>query len=472
VRELYDHPEEAARDELVMRDGRVLDRYGAPVVDADGSYHGWIWSFRDVTAEKRAEDRLRFVGEVSAVLDASLDPATTLERVPRLLVPFLGDICSVRIARSDGGLELVALAASDTEQEAYARRIEQRHPIDVSGGHPAAEVLRTGRGRLLADIDEDARRAAARDAEHLAALEALGMTSTIVAPLRARGQTLGTLSVGRIGGGRRYDAEDVALVEDLARRAALAYDNARLYEERRRVAATLQASLLPERLPPLPGLELAARYRPATGHGEVGGDFYDAFAADAGGWLLAIGDVCGKGAEAASLTALTRHTIRAAAMAHERPAAIVDVLNEAIRRQVTDGRFCTVVLGHVHVQAQGAAVSLVRAGHPPPLVLRAGGAVEAVTPSGAAPGMLEELGLEEAELRLGPGDALVLYTDGLTDARTDGARLGDDAPERLLTGLAGAGAEAIADGVQRGLAELRAELLDDLAMLVLAVPHG
>ena len=444
VRELYEHPDQTARDEVQMRDGRVLDRYGAPVLDADGVYHGRIWVFRDVTAEKRAEERLRFVGEVSAVLDASLDPATTLERVPRLLVPFLGDLCRLWILTGDGGLELAAVAALDAEREARARAEDARTPIDVRSADPVAEVLRSGRPQLVGPA--------------------------IVAPLRARGQTLGTLCVARPDGSAPYDDEDVALVADIARRVALAYDNARLYEDRRGVAAVLQAGLLPERLPEIPGLQIAARYRPATGRGEVGGDFYDAFPSADGGWVVAIGDVCGKGAEAAALTGLARHTIRTAAMVQPSPAGVLDMLNEAILRQVSDSRFCTAVVGVARPGDGQAALRLARGGHPPPLVLRAHGTLESVAPGGAAPGMLPALGLTEADLRLGPGDALVLYTDGLTDARSDGAVLGDDGVAALLAGLAGTGAEAIADGVERRLGELGAELPDDLALLVLAVP--
>src|SRR5216684_7891933 len=135
------------------------------------------------------------------------------------------------------------------------------------------------------------------------------MTSALVVPMVARQRTLGAITLVSSTEGRHFDAGDLAKAEELGRRAGLAVDNARLYSERSRVAQTLQASLLPRALPHIPGIELASRFRPAGEGLEVGGDFYDVFPAAGGNWMAVIGDVCGKGAEAAGLTALARYTV-------------------------------------------------------------------------------------------------------------------------------------------------------------------
>ena len=171
--------------------------------------------------------------------------------------------------------------------------------------------------------------------------------------------------------GRRFDEQDLELGEELARRCATAIDNARLYGERAYIARTLQESLLPAELPEIPGLETAARFR-ATGEGnEVGGDFYDLFESGGRGWTVVIGDVCGKGPDAAAVTALARYTLRAAAMRERLPSRSLALLNEALLRQRGDRRFCTVAYAYLETLDSGARVGFASGGHPLPLVLRA-----------------------------------------------------------------------------------------------------
>src|SRR5205814_4021444 len=176
---------------------------------------------------------------------------------------------------------------------------------------------------------------------------------------------------------RRYGTHDLEVAEDLARRAGLAADNARLYSERSRVARTLQESLLPPVLPEIPGVELAARYLAAGEGNEVGGDFYDAFDVGYGTWAVVVGDVCGKGADAAAIAGLARHTVRAAALKERRPSRMLSILNDAIfgDADVGDARFCTVCAALVRPNRSGARMTLALGGHPPPWIVRADGRV-------------------------------------------------------------------------------------------------
>jgi serine phosphatase RsbU (regulator of sigma subunit) len=283
---------------------------------------------------------------------------------------------------------------------------------------------------------------------------------------------VGAISMVSGDDSRRFREADKLLAEELAGRCGLALDNARLFRERSRIARTLQESLLPPMLPELPGLDLAARFR-AAGEGlEVGGDFYDLFETGDSGWAVAIGDVCGKGSEAAAITALARYTVRAAAMRQDGPSQILGLLNEALLRQRTDRRFCTVLYGRLEANGTGHYFEFASGGHPLPLVLRAQNSGEVGTP-GTLLGIVPDPDLEDSRVRIGPGEALVLYTDGVTDSA---------APERIWS--AGELAEAVgppaaldADSIaervmQAALSEARGEPRDDIAILVLKVPEA
>jgi serine phosphatase RsbU (regulator of sigma subunit) len=239
----------------------------------------------------------------------------------------------------------------------------------------------------------------------------------------------------------------------------------------RRIAETLQASLLPQALPAPPGLELAARYR-AQGEGiEVGGDFYDVFP-DGDDWLLVIGDVCGKGPEAAAVTAEARWTIRALADTTPSPAGLMAAVNGVLLRRRRDNTFLSAVAVRASAEPGGARLRIARAGHPFPVVVRAGGAVETVGGDGALLGLFPKARFEDAELRLDPGDALVLYTDGASEARRDGRELGVEGVARALSAVGGADAGEIARHLERAALDFGGgRLRDDLAILVVrAVP--
>jgi serine phosphatase RsbU (regulator of sigma subunit) len=263
----------------------------------------------------------------------------------------------------------------------------------------------------------------------------------------------------------------VELAQELARRCATAIDNARLYMDRSYIARTLQQSLLPVELPDIPGVETAARFR-ATGEGnEVGGDFYDLFETGNRGWTVVMGDVCGKGPDAAAVTALARYTLRAAAMRERLPSRSLAVLNEALLRQRDDRRFCTVAYAYIEKLDHGARAGISSGGHPLPLLLRVDGSVEPVGVPGTLLGVVPDPDLEDRAVTLEPGDALVFYTDGVIESRVSSNGVLDERRlMELVATCAGGSADAIAAKVEEAaVLSQNGRPKDDIAVLVLRV---
>jgi serine phosphatase RsbU (regulator of sigma subunit) len=278
---------------------------------------------------------------------------------------------------------------------------------------------------------------------------------------------LGAISFVSAESGRIFNPGDLRLAEDLALRAATAVENARLYRARSTIAQTLQASLLPPILPEVPGVEVGARYQAAGEDHEVGGDFYDLFATSEDHWFAVIGDVCGKGAEAAAVTALVRYTIRAAAARRNSPAAILRWANDVMLSE-SSTRFCTVAIAHLDRSRGGAKLTMAVGGHPAPLLARPDGSVEEVPVEGTLLGLVDDPKLADVSIELAPGETILLYTDGVTEAAAP-HRIW--APEDLLEVAAGCtqrGAQALVDHVaEAALAGLSAPPRDDVAMLAL-----
>ncbi len=323
--------------------------------------------------------RLAFLVDADLRMAASLDYSTVLEGVARAAIPHVADLCVVVVVEARGRLRRLALAHTDPDLERVAREIAERYPPDPAATTGVRGVIRTGLPQLLPDVGpEELRGLAYGDEQHARALEQLGLRSALTVPIRASGRTLGAIALFHGASGRRFGEDDLAVATALAARAGLHIENARLYTERSRVAHTLQQSFLPAELPRIPGLEVAARYR-AAGEHEVGGDFYDVFASVDGVWTALIGDVVGKGAEAAALTALTRHTLYATSLTESSPARNLELLNEAMRRRGRGGSaFCTVLYARLCPGEGQTAVTLASGGHPSPLILRGDGTVEPV----------------------------------------------------------------------------------------------
>ena len=279
---------------------------------------------RDITDRRRDEEALQFLVKASAALDASLDLDETLNTLARLTVPQLADACMVDLLEQDGAIRRAAYAAADPSWGSVLEEL-QRHRIDPYGPHPIARVMRTGKVELVPDISEPFRREISETQEYYDALTKWPAKSVLIVPLHVRTNVRGTMALASFSSERTYGADEISLLEDLGRRAGNALDNARLFDERTRMARMLQQSLLPPQLPHVPGAEVAARFQPADPVGEVGGDFYDLFDTGRGAWVVAIGDVAGRGAEAAAITVLARHTIRAASIRDADPAMILKI---------------------------------------------------------------------------------------------------------------------------------------------------
>jgi PAS domain S-box-containing protein len=437
-----------------------------PIHDDDGFVTMAINVIEDITTHKRAERAQRFLADSSALMGASLEPADVLGQVATLAVPEIADWVAVHMP-GESGIELVALAHRDPERLQRAEELDRQMPTRQDAPRGVANVLRTGRSELYPDIphlepqtdDERAR------AEHV---QEFGMRSALVVPMIARGRTLGALTLATDQSGRRFDDDDLRLAEELARRCATAVDNARLFSERAYIARTLQQSLLPAELPDIPGIEAAARFRPTGEGNEVGGDFYDLFESGGRGWTVVMGDVCGKGPDAAAVTALARYTLRAAAMRERLPSRSLGLLNEALLRQRSDRRFCTVAYAYLEPLSEGARIGFASGGHPLPLLLRADGSVQPVGEPGTLLGVLPDPTFEDRSLALAPGDALVFYTDGVIEGR--GHDLDEDGLVHLVAACAGEGADAIAARVEdAAVAAQDGTPRDDIAVLVLRV---
>jgi PAS domain S-box-containing protein len=337
----------------------------------------------------------------------------------------------------------------------------RRFPITHPG--PVAEAVRRGEPVVVNDVPEWRRWPELAGLPHRFAAAA-------AVPLIAAGRTLGAIALS-FREARTLRAADRAFLLALADQAAQALDRARLYEERAYVARTLQAGLLPDRLATAPGLEIAVRYHSIADGGEVGGDFYDFFDVPGDDWIVFVGDVAGKGSAAAVLTGLARHTLRAVGIRGEPPAAMLEFLNEALRRQASPAAFCTVGCGTLHRVPDGYRARFAFGGHPYPLLVRAGGGVEEIPIRGMLLGVEPDPALEEVELVLRPGDTLLLRTDGVEDARgPNGERFGTARVAEAFGAAAGAPAEAVAEAVDAAVTAYEAgPRRDDRAIVVLRV---
>lgn len=417
----------------------------------------------DITAVKRAELAQRLLAEAGALFGSALELEDTLQRVADLCVPQLADWCTLRVVDEERRqLESVAVAHADPDRVALVTDTRELYPVALDDPGALAEVFRSGKLRCVNGITEEMLAAAARDDAHLDVMRALAPYATLILPLSTQGATVGVLTLVSADSRRRFDEHDIELARELARRVADAVEHARLYSERSRIASTLQDSLLPENLPVLPGWTTASVYRPAGQEDRVGGDFYEAIPLDERTWLLVVGDVTGRGAAAAALTAFMRHTLRAIATF---TGSAIQALEKLNRDLVAAPRIslCTAVCVVLRERDGDAEVDIICAGHPLPVLVRQHQA-QYVGEYGPMLGAYGDEQYEPVTLPVQPGDVLVLYSDGVLDAVGADDRF---EAERLQSTLAGAtGAHDAVERVQRALADFQLGAQhDDIAVL-------
>jgi len=401
-----------------------------PVRDEQGQTVLAVNLVEDITEIRRDEQHQRLLAAAGKLVASSLDLEETLDKVAWSVVPSLADWCCVDLPDERGVVRRRALAGEPARQP----------PPDPAAG---AAVLDGGPSRLEGH-------------------------DLLTVPLVAGDRRLGLLTLGTGESGRTLGRAEVAVTEELRRRAGVAIENARVHAERTHIATTLQRSLLPPRLPVVPGITIAARFRAAGETTDVGGDFYDIFpAGDA--WMVVIGDVTGKGPAAASITSVARYTMRTAALYERSPARVLARLDGALLATDPEGgRLCTAVCARIDPATEGGAeVTVACGGHPQPLLLRAREA-RPVGRLGPLLGAFRSVEREEQRVRLAPGESLVLYTDGVTDTRGADGRFGQERLAAVLRGAGGQGADDIAARIDDALVAFETgPQRDDVALLVL-----
>ena len=421
--------------------------------------------------QRRVE--LEFLADLTEAALRATDHESLMADVASAAVPTLGDWCSIHFAPEDGGDLHVALAHVNPQRVAWARELQERYPFDPDAETGVAAVMRSGVTDFIphvtdAVLDEAIEQSAIAEPDVRSILEELALTSVITVPMVTRRRMVGAMQFVTAESGRLYTSDDVALAEAVGGRMAELLDNAWSADQQRSIAVSLQTALLPPKIPTIPGVDVAARYLPA-GTSVVGGDFYDVFAIEARSWALLIGDACGTGPNAAALTSIARHTVRAAARHGFDAPIVIDWLNEAIA-QSDRGLFCTACYATLSYDGEAWALKTAAAGHPLPIVLRRGRAT-AVGRPGTLLGMFDDVNISVTDTVLEPGDVVIFYTDGVTDLPPPNGLTPEEMAQLIESLALRASASDMADGIHESIVRRvpERERRDDVAMLVLRV---
>ncbi|HEX3712939.1 MAG TPA: SpoIIE family protein phosphatase [Trebonia sp.] len=410
--------------------------------------------------------RLDTVTAVTRVLldNSTFSEAVTLQRCARLLAGEIADWVLIDIERGGRLLRQFAAGprAGQADQLARVARSADPDPDSVP-----AQVHLAGKSVLLAHPDDPA--AVGRTPEGVPLLMMLGATSVICVPISDGTTGYGALTLMRLADKGPFGVADLALAEELGRHLAIAIRVDRVFRQRSQVAEALQASLLPARLPDAPGLEFAAAYIGATQFQEISGDFYDVFKAG-DSWAIAVGDVCGKGQDAAAMTAAARHAIRAFTYVHDTPDAVLAAANQVLVAEDYDDRFVTASLALVRQRGRRVQVEIGSCGHPGPAVVRADGRVEILEGDGLPLGLFDDIHPGRIDLELNKGDLLFFYTDGVTEARAADLSFFEDRLADALAAVAGRPADKIVRAVQELVTTFSSgELKDDVTIVAVQV---
>ncbi len=388
---------------------------------------------RDITAERRRRRAQEFLVAASRLLDASLDPTQTARTIVSTAVPELAELCLIDFVRKDGRLGDSVVAGAEPFSAARLEQIRAEAPLDPTGDHPVAQVLREGRPRIWRDLKApDVIDQVVQSEDHRQLIADARYNSAAVVPLIARGRTLGCLSFLHALGDLRYDPDDLQFLAELGDRAAMALDNARLYRERALVAENLQRGLRPPRPAEVAGLDISVVFE-AAGEGiEIGGDLYDVLPTDDGCWIL-VGDVAGKGSAAAGVSVAVRHSVRGLVREIADPAEVLARVNELLLAGSTLNDFATAVLVRMRREGERWRFTLASAGHPPAAHVSGSGSSQ--LGGGTVLGALPEPALERHEATLEAGETLVLCTDGWHEAGPVAGHLGPEALAEMTEAL-------------------------------------
>jgi len=410
--------------------------------------------------------RLDMVTAVTRVLldNSTFSEAVTLQRSGRLLAGELADWVIIDVERGGGLLRQFVAGPHGGHWDRLARLARG---IDPDPESMPAQVHTAVKSVLLAHVDEPG--ALGRGPDGTPLLMMLGATSVISVPIFDGTTGYGTLTLARQAAHGAFGLADLGLAEELGRHLAIAIRVDRVFRQRSQVAEALQASLIPAGLPRVPGLEFAAAYIGATQFQEISGDFYDVFKSR-DGWAIAVGDVCGKGQEAAAMTAAARHAIRALAHVHAGPEEVLAAANQVLVEQDYEDRFVTASLAFLRQRGRRVQVRIADCGHPGPAVVRADGRVEILEGDGMPLGLFPDSAPGRLELELRQGDVLFFYTDGVTEARSADLTFFEDRLSDALAAFAGRSAADIVHAVQELVTTFSSgEFKDDVTILAVRV---
>jgi phosphoserine phosphatase RsbU/P len=395
--------------------------------------------------------------------NATYSESVTLQRCARLLAGELAAWVIVDVERRQRLRRQFVMGPEDQPSD-LANAIAS---VEPGPGTAPRQVHESGSSLLIAHAEDAAILGAGP--QGVPVMMMLDATSVLCVPLSDGEHTYGTLTLARNASEGHFEMADLGVVEEIGEQLALAIRVDRMFRRHTEIADALQSSLLPRELPRIPGVEIAAAYVGATEGLEIGGDFYDVYRTP-GGWGVAIGDVCGKGEEAAAVTAAARHAIRVLAHWTADPSEVLDKANEVMLAEEFGDRFVTAKNAHLRWHDGRLHAVLGSAGHPGPVLVRPDGRTTIMNPGGLPLGLFPTVEAGREEIDLEPGDVLFFFTDGVTEARSPELTYFEDRLTDELAGLAGQAPRDIVAGLQSLVVEFcRNELRDDMTMLVLRV---
>ena len=471
-----DRPFDQLAVDFKMRDGRVMACTSTPIVDRRNIALGRVWYLRDETRHRvqEAEQRVAleqlqtshehqaFLLQAAEIISRGDGYHDTLERLAAVAVPTLADLCLVDTLTWDGRIVRMAARHADPLLQPLVDELGSNYAPDPAGMHPGVEVMKTGRVRWSPTMSDEFLQRTSLDDHHFDLLKRLGFTSFMAFPLVAEHRVLGSITLVSAGSGRRFGHEDVALADDFTSCVAQVVAAAHRNDAARHAAQTLQASLLPEQVPEVPGLAIAVRYLPAALDNDVGGDFYDVIRGPSETVNVVIGDVAGHDMQAAADMGKIRTAVRVLANQATGPRHLIEMLRNGwddleVERMVT--------LLVAHADARSGELRIVSAGHPPPLLVSTDGEelveLKPTTPLGAPPSPIHEW-----RGTLGEGAALLFFTDGLIE---DHHRTFENGVAELLRAAAGrVTPDDLCDGVLSAMVLDEVHHDDDIALVGLA----